>query len=245
MAPGIKTCSSCGGLYTGTTATCWSCILRSHPMPPPAVRQSRAERRAAERLQREQAVANARVATGLAQTTAPARRKRSKSPSASPNVTTATHGAPSPQPAPLPSPKLRKPARTKSTPQRQPTIEQKRGTVPMPSPEPGLGALAQAEGHIRAEVGPGGRVVTRATVQCSCLGLNQNCFKCDGTGYCEVEVVSTVPSLPGGGAGQLKASSIAAKSETHFSNDSRGGDTYGIRERGRFGSNPLHDDHDE
>jgi hypothetical protein len=32
--------------------------------------------------------------------------------------------------------------------------------------------------------------------------------------------------------------------ETSFSKDSRGGENYSIRERGRYGSSPLHDDHD-
>jgi hypothetical protein len=245
MAPGIKTCPSCGGLYTGATDRCMGCILSSHAPPPPEVKLSRAERRAAERARRVRKAKEASATIGPAQRTHPPKKKRPKQPTPSPQQTSWANRTSKPSLAPPPPLKRLKPNRPKPVPPKQPVYEQKRGSVPMPTQEPGLGALARAEGRVRAEVGPGGRVVKRATVQCTCLGMNQNCFKCDGTGYCEIELVNSASSSPIISTQKPSSAHNPAPTESHFSNDSRGGDPYGIRERGRFSSNPLHDDYDE
>lgn len=73
--------------------------------------------------------------------------------------------------------------------------------------------------------------------------MNAGCFKCDGTGYCEVELDHGTAEQ--GPVDQIRAQqNRPAEPEVGFSGDPRGGETYGIREHGRFGSNPLHDDFD-
>ena len=80
--------------------------------------------------------------------------------------------------------------------------------------------------------------------ECPCNGDNERCSRCDGTGYYTKEVVDQftgTPSKPW----VSESSRFGNRSiqESTFSNDQRG-DIYGIRERGRYGSNPLYDDHD-
>ena len=82
------------------------------------------------------------------------------------------------------------------------------------------------------------------TADCTCGGNNERCTRCGGTGYYTKEVVDQfigTPKTPW----TDKSNRVGFRStqESTFSNDQRG-DGYGIRERGRFGSNPLHDDHD-
>jgi hypothetical protein len=91
-----------------------------------------------------------------------------------------------------------------------------------------------SEGHL---------AITYEKALCSCAGENENCFRCDGTGFYTKQIVQDISKLPPA----LPNSGLRTKNQTPaestFSNDSRGGD-YGIRERGRFGSGPLHDDHE-
>ncbi len=96
----------------------------------------------------------------------------------------------------------------------------------------GLGELSKSEGQPKSA--PGG--ITLVPTKCSCRGENQNCFRCDGTGFYERAIVSyTSPN-------NLQNSST--RQEVTFSIDSRGG-KYSIRENGRFESSPLEDDYDE
>lgn len=84
--------------------------------------------------------------------------------------------------------------------------------------------------------------ITYEQASCSCGGENEKCFRCDGTGFYTKQVVLETLSST-----QLLHSKLRSKNQTiaesSFSNDARGGD-YGIHERGRYGSNPLYDDHE-
>ena len=84
--------------------------------------------------------------------------------------------------------------------------------------------------------------ITYEQAACSCGGENEKCFRCDGTGYYTKQVVPPSANSPSSMHSNLRLKNQAS-AESSFSNDARGGD-YGIRERGRFGSNPLYDDHD-
>ena len=84
--------------------------------------------------------------------------------------------------------------------------------------------------------------ITYEQASCSCGGENEKCFRCDGTGYYTKQVVSTSVNSPSSILRNIRLNNQAS-TEISFSNDARGGE-YGIREQGRFGSNPLHDDHD-
>jgi hypothetical protein len=77
--------------------------------------------------------------------------------------------------------------------------------------------------------------------ECSCCGANERCSRCNGTGYYAKQVVDLMTEMVS--SAPIRGKSVA-KQESTFSNDARGG-IYGIRESGRFSSNPLHDDHDE
>jgi hypothetical protein len=90
---------------------------------------------------------------------------------------------------------------------------------------------------------PDGSKVYRQIAQCACAGENTNCFKCDGTGYYEREVLAD-PPVEGAVDRLRRAADQASAAEVGFSKDPRGGETYTVREHGRYGSNPLHDDHD-
>lgn len=84
--------------------------------------------------------------------------------------------------------------------------------------------------------------ITFEQAACSCGGENENCFRCDGTGFYAKQVVPTSANSPSSVHGNLRLKN-QPPTESSFSNDARGGD-YGIRERGRYGSNPLYDDHE-
>lgn len=79
---------------------------------------------------------------------------------------------------------------------------------------------------------------------CSCNGDNEKCMRCDGTGYYAKKIIENSNEE----SSRLKTENfikynIKSRQESRFSNDLRGGD-YGIREDGRFNSNPLYDDDD-
>ncbi len=79
---------------------------------------------------------------------------------------------------------------------------------------------------------------------CSCNGENERCFKCNGTGFYIKKIIEEL-SIPTSKTTKSSRSAKKTRSiqESSFSNDPRGND-YGIRENGRFSSNPLYDDHD-
>jgi hypothetical protein len=235
MAQGIKECATCGGLYTGSAERCLGCIFRSLPPAVSSSPKTRAERRAVARAKQAHQQQAAQVERNASE--------RSQCRQPSPQSNTLAKPQPAGQAhAPKTLPNLRKRSPSKRVDTNLPGKTQVVGSVPIPPPEPGLGAQARSEGSVRAEVGMHGRVLKKATVQCSCLGNNQSCFKCDGTGYCEVELA---PEALLDRVDTLRARTREAQPEVHFSGDPRGGEPYGIRERGRFGSNPLHDDHNE
>lgn len=108
----------------------------------------------------------------------------------------------------------------------------------------GLGDVWGNEGSVLGHSTKGGMTIRYEIASCSCAGENSSCFKCDGTGYYRREVVEAVSNSKNQMANTLRvASRNGVSSENGFSNDSRGGDS-GVREKGRFSSNPLHDDYD-
>lgn len=78
---------------------------------------------------------------------------------------------------------------------------------------------------------------------CSCGGENENCYRCDGTGFYVKKVMQDTSKLPPVSPNSRLRTRNQAPAESTFSNDARGGE-YGIREQGRYGSSPLHDDHE-
>lgn len=103
--------------------------------------------------------------------------------------------------------------------------------------------MAQALGSVQSVEQRDGTIHRVEVAHCSCGGENPNCFKCDGTGYYEREIiVGAEPERP---SDRLRHSlNYTAPVEASFSKDERGGAAFGVRESGRFGSNPLHDDYD-
>lgn len=77
-------------------------------------------------------------------------------------------------------------------------------------------------------------------VKCSCDGENENCFRCNGTGFYQSKVVTNLEECRERVQEKLTHKTSATQ-ESNFSNDQRGG-TYGIREHGRFSSNPLYEE---
>ncbi|BDB70248.1 hypothetical protein Cthiooxydans_26600 [Comamonas thiooxydans] len=82
-----------------------------------------------------------------------------------------------------------------------------------------------------------GKTVRYQQAVCSCGGNNEKCAKCFGSGFYTKEVID---DFLDGSALSVRGS---PNQESTFSNDYRGG-FFGVRELGRFSSNPLHDDHD-
>ena len=110
------------------------------------------------------------------------------------------------------------------------------GNVPTASFGSDVGtALGQAnEGQL---------AVSYEKAACSCRGDNENCYKCDGTGFYIKKVVQEASEVDSVSPRRKFGSLNKSVAESSFSNDLRGGD-YGIRESGRYGSNPLYDDYD-
>lgn len=85
------------------------------------------------------------------------------------------------------------------------------------------------------------RVVTAfVDAACSCGGENEKCYKCNGTGIYKKEVVDNIDECQDR-LQVRQAFSANPKQESQFSNDQRGG-SFGIREQGRFSSNPHFDE---
>lgn len=78
---------------------------------------------------------------------------------------------------------------------------------------------------------------------CSCNGDNERCIRCDGTGFYVRKIIDESNHDKSYEKRIFKSSSSKATQESSFSNDYRGSD-FGIREVGRFNSNPLYDDHE-
>ena len=80
---------------------------------------------------------------------------------------------------------------------------------------------------------------------CSCNGNNERCMRCDGTGYYVKKIIEESDKNSSNFyiRSKIKFNNSSSTQESNFSNDFRG-DDHGIRECGRFNSNPLHDDYD-
>lgn len=106
-------------------------------------------------------------------------------------------------------------------------------------PLPGLGAAFQKVGTSLGVLERGGLVINYEPAACTCGGENPNCCKCDGTGVYRREMVlgysNGAPPAPA-----VPRRAAEARSESSFANDPRG-DSRGVREQGRFESNPLYD----
>lgn len=76
--------------------------------------------------------------------------------------------------------------------------------------------------------------------ECSCGGENEKCFRCGGSGF---YIKTAAPVSKNKTMNYSLKTNYKNAKESNFSNDPRG-DFYGIRENGRFNSNPLYDDHE-
>jgi hypothetical protein len=81
---------------------------------------------------------------------------------------------------------------------------------------------------------------TSIEAKCSCEGENENCFRCNGTGFYKSKIITNLEECRARVQEKL-IRKIDFTQESNFSNDQRGG-LYGIRENGRFSSNPLYDE---
>lgn len=100
-----------------------------------------------------------------------------------------------------------------------------------------------AEGSTLGVKRENGQKISYEQATCPCNGSNERCMRCDGTGL-YVRKIMGDPSLNKLHNKRIFKPDISKiTQESNFSNDYRGGD-FGIREIGRFNSNPLHDDHD-
>jgi len=76
--------------------------------------------------------------------------------------------------------------------------------------------------------------------KCSCDGENENCFRCNGTGFYKRLIVTNIEECQE----RIQEKTIHNTNsiqESQFSNDQRGG-IYGVREYGRYSSNPLYEE---
>lgn len=249
----IKTCSKCGGLYTGGTPFCYNCcssrLTQSPSSPAPAllISKSRAERRAATLTKTIPNEAKKHEINW---------RKTQQQPTAARSVPplskqNASRNRIDPTDRKGQQSKIQKAIGIDShkrsllrpCPQNSPSVQQTVGYVSIPLADAGLGTLAATQGSFKMHQLPNGSLVRKEVSVCSCGGENAKCYKCDGTGYYEREIYNG--ANPQGATSHLRSNSGLPKStEVSFSKDSRGGETYAIREQGRYGSNPLHDDYD-
>lgn len=106
-----------------------------------------------------------------------------------------------------------------------------------------LGEAVSKEGKAVGTVTKAGMRVRYENAPCTCGGLNENCFRCDGTGYYTREIVESFVQPNQIDEIRKHGARTATPQEISFSNDPRG-DNRAIREIGRFESSPLRDDHD-
>ena len=76
--------------------------------------------------------------------------------------------------------------------------------------------------------------------KCSCEGENENCFRCNGTGFYKSRIVTNIEECQDR-IQEKRTHQTNSTQESQFSNDQRGG-IYGIREHGRYSSNPLYEE---
>ncbi|WP_314323532.1 hypothetical protein [Comamonas aquatica] len=76
--------------------------------------------------------------------------------------------------------------------------------------------------------------------KCSCEGENENCFRCNGTGFYKSRMVTNIEECQDR-IQEKRNHQKNSTQESQFSNDQRGG-IYGIREHGRYSSNPLYEE---
>lgn len=77
-----------------------------------------------------------------------------------------------------------------------------------------------------------------ANIPCSCGGENENCYRCFGAGYYEVSEADAMRL-----ARQVASTPAPQRlGPVRFASDARGA-AYGLREQGRFSSEPVHDDY--
>jgi len=120
---------------------------------------------------------------------------------------------------------------------RQPNLKFQSGSIVENLPSTSFGTEV---GTSLGKSSMGKIAITYEQASCSCGGENEKCFRCDGTGFYTKQVVPTSANSPSSTRSNLRLKN-QLPSESSFSNDARGGD-YGIRERGRYGSNPLYDE---
>ncbi len=82
--------------------------------------------------------------------------------------------------------------------------------------------------------------IVSVEANCSCEGANENCFKCNGTGFYESRIVTNIEECQDR-IQEKRTQKTNLIQESQFSNDQRGG-IYGIREHGRYSSNPLYEE---
>lgn len=103
--------------------------------------------------------------------------------------------------------------------------------------------FGEENGAILKEEEVNGVKVRYEQALCSCNGDNERCMRCDGTGFYAKKIVETPDREQNSPIiRSVVRRKFGSNLESNFSNDLRGGD-YGIRENGRFNSNPLYDDH--
>lgn len=76
--------------------------------------------------------------------------------------------------------------------------------------------------------------------KCSCEGENENCFRCNGTGFYKSRIVTNIDECQDR-IQEKRTHKTNSIQDSQFSNDQRGG-IYGIREHGRYSSNPLYEE---
>jgi hypothetical protein len=58
-----------------------------------------------------------------------------------------------------------------------------------PTAEPSIGEMIKSAGKLISN-----HLTQKYISPCSCQGINQNCFKCNGSGYCERDIITTPSS---------------------------------------------------
>lgn len=76
--------------------------------------------------------------------------------------------------------------------------------------------------------------------RCSCGGERESCFRCDGAGFYRKEIVTNMDECQDR-IERRQTYNTTSVQENQFSNDQRGG-IFGIRENGRFSSNPHYEE---
>lgn len=262
MSSAIKTCSSCGVLYTGDTKVCLGCaLLKSSRGSKPAPEEkplSRAQRRALEReqvaiLKVEQRVKR-EMKIRLTDAIQHERVVKDRTSKASITVHKGSYQSVTGRDRPAvnrsseANGRRAKPSNrvvhTKYQDTNPPGYTKVAGIEPKPAEGMSLGDMARSEGQRQARKQPNGVVIRVEIAQCTCRGENENCRRCYGNGYYERELVDA--EVAERATSQIwRRPRSTSPSEVTFSVDGRGGPAFGVREFGRFASNPHHDDYDE